>query len=125
MASPSKSEAPAFSRPPTSIMAPVTPKIQRTHTFPSSGPVWETFDNPEVDRLYDPIKTAAEAERDLQDLLAGSMNDNNTEIDMKLATVKEFHEDIKLLPHQVLGRIWMTERETGKKTGGILADDMG
>ena len=106
-------------------MAPVTPKIQRTHTFPSSGLVWETFDNSEVDRLYDPIKTAAEAERDLQDLLAGSMNDNNTEIDMKLATVKGFHEDIKLLPHQVLGRIWMTERETGKKTGGILADDMG
>ena len=92
---------------------------------PISGPLWETFDNPDVDRLYDPVKSAAEAERDLQELLAGSINENNSEIDMQLATVRGFQENIKLLPHQVLGRIWMAERETGKKAGGILADDMG
>lgn len=31
----------------------------------------------------------------------------------------------KLLPHQVTGIAWLVSRETGKKKGGILADDMG
>lgn len=53
--------------------------------------------------------------------------DVETEIDMEDAIVKGFKEGIKLLPHQILGRAWMRDREdvTKKRTGGILADDMG
>ena len=53
------------------------------------------------------------------------MNEITQDIDMKLAVVDGFREDVRLLPHQVVGRIWMKERESGKKLGGILADDMG
>ena len=41
------------------------------------------------------------------------------------AIVPGFREGIRLLPHQIVGRAWMKDRETGKKAGGILADDMG
>jgi SNF2 family DNA or RNA helicase len=58
--------------------------------------------------------------------MEGNFNDDKeTEIDMKLAKVNGFRDDILLLPHQVLGRAWMADREDGKKLGGILADDMG
>jgi SNF2 family DNA or RNA helicase len=50
---------------------------------------------------------------------------SHDEIDMSQAVVEGFREGIRLLPHQVVGRAWMTERESGKKSGGILADDMG
>lgn len=89
------------------------------------NPLWETFDETENNDLYDPMTSAEDAERDLQDLLSQSMNDASEEVDMSLAVVKGFKDDIKLLPHQVIGRKWMKERETGKKNGGILADDMG
>jgi SNF2 family DNA or RNA helicase len=44
---------------------------------------------------------------------------------MSQAVVDGFCEGIRLLPYQVAGRAWMTERESDKKIGGILADDMG
>ncbi|EJD05330.1 uncharacterized protein FOMMEDRAFT_138838 [Fomitiporia mediterranea MF3/22] len=53
------------------------------------------------------------------------MNEAVVDIDMKDAVVDGFQENIKLLPHQVIGRKWMADRESGKKAGGILADDMG
>lgn len=87
--------------------------------------MWETFDEPDEANLYDPVKSAADAEKDLHDLLASSMNDSSVAVNMEDAVVKGFAEDIKLLPHQIVGRIWMKEREQGKKRGGILADDMG
>ncbi|KAH8112239.1 P-loop containing nucleoside triphosphate hydrolase protein [Phellopilus nigrolimitatus] len=120
----SKTDPTPFKMPPTTIKAPSNPPPS-LRASASNGPVWETFDEPAVDNLYDPKKTAAEAERELQDLLSTSMNDSSAEIDMRLSTVNGFHDEIKLLPHQVLGRVWMAERETGKKNGGILADDMG
>lgn len=52
-------------------------------------------------------------------------DDGEGQIDMSQAIVEGFRENVILLPHQVLGRLWMGERETGKKMGGILADDMG
>jgi hypothetical protein len=69
----------------------------------------------------------AEAEKALRDLIGGGINHqgSDVEIDMSQAIVPGFNKNIKLLPHQVLGRAWMREREDGKKLGGILADDMG
>lgn len=70
--------------------------------------------------------TAAAADKELKNLMEGSMNvDIEAEINPEDMIVKSFREKFKLLPHQGLGRVWMKERETGKKAGGILADDMG
>jgi hypothetical protein len=71
-----------------------------------------------------------EAEKALRDLMSGGMNqelDSAIEIDMSQEIVEGFNDGIKLLPHQILGRAWMRDREdtTKKRTGGILADDMG
>ncbi|KAF8065081.1 SNF2 family DNA-dependent ATPase [Lyophyllum atratum] len=77
------------------------------------------------DNLY---ISPADAEKALRDLMSGGMNDDvETEINMEDATVKGFRDTIKLLPHQIIGRAWMRDREdlTKKRTGGILADDMG
>ncbi|KAJ6455500.1 SNF2 family N-terminal domain-containing protein [Mycena vitilis] len=43
------------------------------------------------------------------------------------ALVPGFRTNIRLLPHQVIGRAWMRTREdlAEKRAGGILADDMG
>ncbi|KDR77106.1 hypothetical protein GALMADRAFT_66302 [Galerina marginata CBS 339.88] len=62
--------------------------------------------------------------------MGGGMNqelDKDIEIDMSEAIVEGFKDGIELLPHQVLGRAWMRDREdlSKKRTGGILADDMG
>jgi SNF2-related domain len=81
--------------------------------------------------LYEPRKSAVEAEKDLQDLLQQGFDGKEDgegahgDIDMSQAVVEGFREGIRLLPHQVVGRVWMAERESGKKYGGILADDMG
>ena len=92
----------------------------------TQGPTWETFTLPEDANLYDPQKTAAEAEKDLRNLMEGNFDvEGETTIDRRLKKVEGFHKEVTLLDHQVLGRVWMTERESGKKLGGILADDMG
>ncbi|KAF8153019.1 SNF2 family N-terminal domain-containing protein [Crassisporium funariophilum] len=76
------------------------------------------------------MMTAGDAEKALRELMGGGMNtelDANIEIDMSEAVVEGFKEGITLMPHQILGRAWMKDREdlTKKRTGGILADDMG
>lgn len=76
---------------------------------------------------YDVI-APAEAEKALRELMGGPVNENaDVDINMEDAVVKGFKEGITLLPHQVLGRAWMREREdlSLKRHGGILADDMG
>ncbi|SJL10479.1 uncharacterized protein ARMOST_13865 [Armillaria ostoyae] len=68
-----------------------------------------------------------ETEKALRDLMGGAMNDEEVEINMEDAVVDGFKEGITLLPHQVLARAWMRDREDVKKKqfGGLLADDMG
>jgi hypothetical protein len=71
--------------------------------------------------------TSAEADRELRDLMSGGISTDVSAIDMTEARVKGLQDDILLLPHQVIGRAWMRERENTaeKRLGGILADDMG
>ncbi|KIY49841.1 hypothetical protein FISHEDRAFT_40909 [Fistulina hepatica ATCC 64428] len=75
--------------------------------------------------------TAKTAEKALRELMGGSMNDaeseDHIEIDMSEAVVPGLRDHIRLLPHQVISRRWMKEREDAseKRYGGILADDMG
>lgn len=81
-----------------------------------------------VETLQDQYMRPAEAEQALKDLFAGAINDDS---DVQLTPddliVDGLKGDFKLLPHQVLGRTWMKEREnaSAKRFGGILADDMG
>jgi hypothetical protein len=74
--------------------------------------------------------SAGEAEKALRELIGGGINqelDADIEVDMSQATVEGFKPEFRLLPHQVLGRAWMKDREdvSKKRNGGILADDMG
>ncbi|PPQ99319.1 hypothetical protein CVT24_009187 [Panaeolus cyanescens] len=90
------------------------------------GPPIPGFRDVEEDRYVPP----AQVEKELRDLMSGGMNtdlEDQVEIDMEQSKVEGFREGIELLPHQVLGRAWMKEREdlTKKAHGGILADDMG
>ena len=76
------------------------------------------------------VMSPADAEKALRDLMTGGMNleiDSAIEVDVSQEVVEGFNEGIKLLPHQILGRAWMKDREdvAKKRTGGILADDMG
>lgn len=69
--------------------------------------------------------SSEDADKALRDLMADVGTNVNQEIDMDEAIVPGFKEGIVLLPHQIIGRKWMADRETGKRNGGILADDMG
>ena len=110
----------------TAVPAPI--EVPQKFRVPSNPnvPTWETFDEPGAHDLYDPRMSATEAEKALRALVEDSVNSSeDTAIDMTEAIVPGFADGIVLLPHQVIGRNWMRERETGKKNGGILADDMG
>ncbi|KAL4076720.1 SNF2 family N-terminal domain-containing protein [Scleroderma yunnanense] len=86
----------------------------------------ETIVLPDYQGVSDPRMSSAETEKALRALVEDSINSTeDVEVDMEEAVVKGFRDGVVLLPHQVLGRVWMRERESGKKKGGILADDMG
>lgn len=69
--------------------------------------------------------TPDEAQRALKELVEGAIGATDLDgVDLKDATVDGFRDEITLMPHQIQGRAWMRERETGKKCGGILADDV-
>ncbi|KAF8635554.1 hypothetical protein AX15_000207 [Amanita polypyramis BW_CC] len=110
---------PAYKSTPTPIQIPLDGDIRPTMRPP--------IENDNVS-MPEPVMnmTSAEADRAVKDLMAGSVNEDiEAEINPGDLIVPAFYEEFKLLPHQALGRIWMRERETGKKMGGILADDMG
>lgn len=75
--------------------------------------------------IIETYMSQAEAHKALQDLVSDAYNQIDQPVSVEDAIVDGFNEGITLLPHQVLGRKWMAERESGKKSGGILADDMG
>ncbi|KAI0768279.1 SNF2 family N-terminal domain-containing protein [Trametes elegans] len=69
--------------------------------------------------------TQADTEKALRDFVHDGYNDGDVQVSEEDTVVEGFRDGIRLLPHQVKSRTWMAERESGKKTGGILADDMG
>jgi hypothetical protein len=98
------------------------------HPSPPSDLNEEDVQIPEFGNLAHEYVSPAEAEKALRDLMGGGINqDLDMEVDIADAIVPGFQEGIQLLPHQILGRFWMKQREdvSLKRTGGILADDMG
>ncbi|KAI9068646.1 hypothetical protein FKP32DRAFT_1561262 [Trametes sanguinea] len=67
----------------------------------------------------------ADTEKALRDFVNEGFQDGDVDFTPEDTMVEGFRDGIRLLPHQVKSRRWMAERESGKKTGGILADDMG
>lgn len=85
----------------------------------------EVFDIRGIDLMHDPRMSSQDAQKALRDLISDVYSHEDQEVDMADAKVEGFQDTVLLLPHQVLGRKWMAERETGKKSGGLLADEMG
>ena len=79
-----------------------------------------------VDHIREDFVTQDEAQKQVLELVANAVHHDDVEINPEDAIVEGFTDGIKLLPHQIVGRKFMAERESGKgKLGGILADDMG
>ncbi|CDO71519.1 hypothetical protein BN946_scf184910.g18 [Trametes cinnabarina] len=85
----------------------------------------ETIDIDRIGPVEDRLMTQTDTEKALRDFINEDFNDGDNDIKPEDTIVDGFRDNIRLLPHQVKSRKWMAERETGKKTGGILADDMG
>lgn len=82
----------------------------------------ESFDVPQTEE-YEQKTTSEEALNAMKDLLGGAVNSVDlSKVNLEDAVVDGFIDSFRLLPHQVQGRAWMRERESGKKAGGILAD---
>lgn len=98
------------------------PRPQRPFAPEGDG---EAFDMNGADFTPEYHMSAQEAEKALRDLMADVRTDEKVEIHDEDTIVPGFRDGIVLMPHQVVARSWMKERETGKRSGGILADDMG
>ena len=101
---------------------------QQGSANPDNDSNLELLHIPEInDPTVNPNMSSADADRELRDLMSGGISTDVGPIDMTEARVKGLQDDILLLPHQVIGRAWMRERENTaeKRHGGILADDMG
>lgn len=120
----------------TSVPIPIEVPTRKTQTYPfdsnGNGHIRkneggdETIALPDYQGLSDPRMSTADTEKALRALVEDSINSpDDVDIDMKESVVEGFREGVVLMPHQILGRVWMRERESGKKKGGILADDMG
>lgn len=114
---------------PSSSNPPVPIRIPSNRDLPQPAPYIQRdnshFNLDVADAIPDPYVSQAEAQKALQDLVSDAYNEVDQPVSIEDAIVEGFNEGVKLLPHQVLGRKWMADRETGKKNGGILADDMG
>ncbi|KAM5539722.1 hypothetical protein V8D89_006535 [Ganoderma adspersum] len=132
----SNSQPAGFSRPPVSIPVPTQAKIPRppghiqhsmSQPLPGTSSYNDQDERIEIPNIVDDDRNLSQAdtEKALRDLVAETYNDADVEYSIEDATVEGFRDGILLLPHQIKSRQWMAERESGKKTGGILADDMG
>ncbi|KAG6820007.1 hypothetical protein H0H93_006553 [Arthromyces matolae] len=119
--------APVFASQPTPIHIPSNKDLfsQQLPPIPYQRSEYDMAPSQPDDDVY---ISPADAEKAIRDLMSGGMEQElETEVDLEDATVKGFCDGITLLPHQVIGRAWMKEREdpAKKRFGGILADDMG
>lgn len=62
-----------------------------------------------------------DAEKHMRELLSGAIGDDDA-VEEGSDVIEGFNEGVRLMPHQVRGVQWMKKRETGRNTGGILAD---
>lgn len=113
---------------PTNVKIPL-PRAQAPPQRLSSNNNQEFVKLPEYGGEGDYVYTSPEeTEKALRELMGGAINENaNVEISEEDAIVKGFKEGVTLMPHQIIGRAWMRDREDAskKRLGGILADDMG
>ena len=127
--SPKSSQSAAKERgPPIPIRVPANSTQRPAPLKPqpsTSEDMRETFDMRVAETTTEYRITQEDTDKALRDLMSDVRNDIKEEIDMSESVVPGFRDGILLLPHQIVGRKWMAERETGKRTGGILADDMG
>ena len=102
------------------------PPIAKPHERGGDG---EFVNVPDFSQDANTYTSPEEAEKALRELMGGPMNDEGDKVEFtdEDAQVPGFKDDVRLLPHQILGRRWMKEREDpkAKRMGGILADDMG
>lgn len=85
----------------------------------------EVFDMRIADNEYDVPMSAADTEKAIRDLVSGAFGETEVEVSLDDTEVPGLDPKFRLLAHQVVSRKWMADRESGKKNGGILADDMG
>ncbi|GJE98728.1 DEAD/DEAH box helicase [Phanerochaete sordida] len=111
-----------FAAPPTPIAVPTNHNAPRPVV---NRPVNEFDLHAATDNTVEYTLSKEDTEKALQDLMSDVGSSIEHEVDMSEAIVPGFKDGIKLMPHQIIGRKWMAERESGKRTGGILADDMG
>lgn len=112
------------SKPAIPIAVPTNRDVSRASAWPATNED-EVFDMRIADNEYDVPMTAADTEKAIRDLVSGAFGETEVEVSLEDAEVPGLDPKFKLLPHQVASRKWMADRETGKKNGGILADDMG
>lgn len=115
------------SKPAVPIAVPTNHDIPRGLGRPGSNED-EVFDMRIADNEYEVPMTAADTEKAIRDLVSGAFGETEVEVsldDDADAVVPGLDPQFRLLPHQVVSRKWMADRESGKKNGGILADDMG
>ncbi|KAG6811355.1 hypothetical protein H0H92_007820 [Tricholoma furcatifolium] len=121
-----------FTSKPTPIAIPSNKDLIRQRLTPSPAYQRPREDDDSIFVPHDPSDnmyiSPVDAEKAIRELMSGGMDQTpESDINMEDATVEGFRDDIKLLPHQIIGRAWMREREdpSKKRMGGILADDMG
>ncbi|KAF7338762.1 DNA repair protein RAD5 [Mycena sanguinolenta] len=109
---------------PSDLKAFVTPPSSPLNARDTTAPLEDIY-LPEATR--ERSLTPEEAKIALRELFNGDTDNSSTSAHDSEAFVRGFREGFTLMPHQVLSRAWMREREdfTKKKAGGILADEMG
>ena len=106
-------------------MPPYKPPVTSSSQAQAGDGQEERIELPNAYDVEERFMTQADTEKALRDFVADEYNDGEVQYTIEDATVEGFREGVLLLPHQIKSRRWMAERESGKKTGGILADDMG